>query len=231
MNELRSSDTSIQKVGKIIAKDVGMTAKILQMVNSAFFGLPRHVSSPAQAASLLGLDTVKALVLSVQIFSQFDQTKTHGIQLGDPLEALHGRRGVTAKKIADAADQERKMIDDSLDGRAAARLWKSLCWAANFPEKFSSAMALSRVQRAHPVGGGAGDSGDHTHAEIGAYLMGLWGLPGADRGGTRLSPQPFNMQRRCIHPAHPLSMWQTAWSTEHRRGNRAWRTSESMWGI
>lgn len=40
INELQSSDLSIQKIGQIISKDLGMTAKVLQMVNSAFFGIP-----------------------------------------------------------------------------------------------------------------------------------------------------------------------------------------------
>jgi len=70
MNELRSGEGSVQRVGEIVSKDVGMTAKILQVVNSAFFGVPRHVESPAQAVSLLGLETIKALALSAQVFSQ-----------------------------------------------------------------------------------------------------------------------------------------------------------------
>ena len=55
-----------------MSRDISMTAKLLQLVNSAFFGLRRHVASPGEAVKLLGLDTIKALVLSVQIFSHFD---------------------------------------------------------------------------------------------------------------------------------------------------------------
>jgi DNA-binding NtrC family response regulator len=55
LEELRSRDPSPAKVGKLIAKDMGMTAKTLQLVNSAFFGLRCHVSNPVQAANLLGL--------------------------------------------------------------------------------------------------------------------------------------------------------------------------------
>ena len=50
-----------------------MSAKILQLVNSAFFGLPRHVTSPVKAVQFLGLDTVKALVLAVKVFSMFSR--------------------------------------------------------------------------------------------------------------------------------------------------------------
>jgi HD-like signal output (HDOD) protein len=44
-----------------------MTAKILQVVNSVFFGLPQKISNPQQAVMLLGLEAIKALVLSVNV--------------------------------------------------------------------------------------------------------------------------------------------------------------------
>ena len=75
IEELHSANASIQKLGEIVSKDMGMTAKILQLVNSAFFGLRRHVSSPSQAVSLLGLDTIKSLVLSVHIFTELDSNR------------------------------------------------------------------------------------------------------------------------------------------------------------
>ena len=70
VKELQAPYPSVDKVGDIIAKDLAMSAKILQLVNSAFFGLRQHVSNPAQAAALLGLDLLKSLVLMVHIFTQ-----------------------------------------------------------------------------------------------------------------------------------------------------------------
>ena len=52
-----------------------MTAKILQLANSAYFGLQQHVASPQEAVIYLGFDTIRALVLSMQVFSQFDESK------------------------------------------------------------------------------------------------------------------------------------------------------------
>lgn len=61
--ELHSPDPSPQRVVEIMARDVAMTAKILQLVNSAFFGLFREVTHPAEAVRYLGIQTVKALVI------------------------------------------------------------------------------------------------------------------------------------------------------------------------
>ena len=68
MKEIQSPDSSIKRVATIIEKDMGMSAKILQLVNSAFFGVPRHISSPVQAVTMLGLEMIKALVLSIHVF-------------------------------------------------------------------------------------------------------------------------------------------------------------------
>src|SRR5580658_4320206 len=66
---LRSPETPIAKIGDLIAQDMGMCAKVLQLANSAFFGLSCHISNPRQAVSLIGAENLQALVLSVQVFS------------------------------------------------------------------------------------------------------------------------------------------------------------------
>lgn len=68
--KLRQPEASLDDVGEIISQDIAMTAKILQLVNSSFFGLYQKVESPSRAVKLLGLDTIKALVLGSQIFSE-----------------------------------------------------------------------------------------------------------------------------------------------------------------
>ncbi|MCG8013834.1 MAG: response regulator, partial [Candidatus Thiodiazotropha weberae] len=67
---LQSEDTSLAEIGEIVAKDLGMSTKLLQMVNSAFFGLPQQISSPQHAVTLLGIETVSNLALGAAIFSR-----------------------------------------------------------------------------------------------------------------------------------------------------------------
>src|SRR5690606_17728726 len=71
--ELAKPDASLKSVAAIIARDVAMTAKLLQLVNSAFFGLGRRVTSVEQAVSYLGIDVIRALVLSNAAFTAFDK--------------------------------------------------------------------------------------------------------------------------------------------------------------
>ena len=67
---LQDPDCALNDVARIIEQDLGMCAKVLQLVNSSFFGLPRTIDSPARAVSLLGLDLVRALVLSAGVFTE-----------------------------------------------------------------------------------------------------------------------------------------------------------------
>ena len=59
MEEPQSPEASINRIGQVVSRDVGMTAKVLQLVNSAFFGLQRHVSDPSQAISFYHSDSAK----------------------------------------------------------------------------------------------------------------------------------------------------------------------------
>ena len=61
-------ETSVKDIVRIVERDVGLCAKILQLVNSAFFGLPRKVASLFEAVSYLGTSTIKNVALAVEAF-------------------------------------------------------------------------------------------------------------------------------------------------------------------
>ena len=173
MAELNSQDASIQKAGEIISKDIGMTAKILQLVNSAFFGLPRHVKSPGQAVALLGLETINALVLSIQVFSQFDNKNISN----KFLEQLWGHSmetGTAARALAKSETEDKMLVDNGFLAGLLHDVGK-LVLAASFPEKY--ARALDSVKETNvPLRSAEAETFGTTHAEVGGYLMGLWGL-------------------------------------------------------
>ena len=58
MDEIHSGNASLKKIAKIIGKDMTMVTKILQLVNSAFFGSRTTVSNPEQAVALMGADAL-----------------------------------------------------------------------------------------------------------------------------------------------------------------------------
>ena len=174
VQELRSPDASLRKIGELIEQDVGMTAKLLQVVNSAFFGISRRVSSPAQAASLLGLDTIKALVISVKVFSGFEQSGIPGLQL-ETLWRHSMAVGAIARRISTEEGADPKVTDDAFMAGILHDAGK-LVIAANLPDTFAKIVASSKENGVAPWEAERATLGA-THAEIGAYLLGLWGLP------------------------------------------------------
>ncbi len=172
--KLESPACSVADVGQVIERDMAMTAKVLQLVNSAFFGLGHRISSPAQAVLVLGTETIKSLVLSVGIFSQFttvdylqrdiDQLWNHGIATSR-----------MSQKIAQLGGLDKQTIDDCFTagllhdvGRLILMTQRGFEWKKIGKMAESESIALWDAEY-RVLGCG--------HAELGAYLLGIWGLP------------------------------------------------------
>lgn len=173
VQEMKSPNASVQRVGQIISKDIGMSAKILQLVNSAFFGPRRRVADTTQAASLLGLDVLKSVVLMAQVFSQIGPVGPKGWSM----EALWGHSLLVARcaqAIAHQSKAEKKALDDAFMAGLFHDLGK-LVLAANLPDEYAEALARIEAGEADGLDAERQVFGA-THAEVGAYLLGLWGF-------------------------------------------------------
>lgn len=69
---INDETAGMQDVAKLIAHDAAMTTKVLQIVNSSFFGLRRSITNATDATVMLGLETIKGFVLSQQVFKSFE---------------------------------------------------------------------------------------------------------------------------------------------------------------
>jgi len=174
--ELSCEEPSLARVGRLISADMAMTAKILQLVNSAFFGLRCQVSKASFGVELLGLDNVRALVLSTHIFSKFETDLFQDADLQYMWEHSLAA-GSYAKRIAMLEHGSQRVVDECFTAALLHDAGK-LIMASVSPEKYKGVLQLVR----------AGDKGlveaerevmGCTHAEVGAYLFGLWGLPSA----------------------------------------------------
>jgi HD-like signal output (HDOD) protein len=72
MTMLDDPETSVRDINGIMGKDQTLVAKMLKLVNSAFYAIPKRVTSVSQAISILGFKTVKSIVLSASIIGMFD---------------------------------------------------------------------------------------------------------------------------------------------------------------
>jgi HD-like signal output (HDOD) protein/CheY-like chemotaxis protein len=174
MRELRAPITSIKRIGNIVSRDIGMAAKVLQLVNTAFFGLPQRVSNPAEAAAFLGLDTIRALAITLHIFSHFDQAALQMFGI-DILWDHSLVTGALARRIAMAESEDCTIIDNTSVAGFLHDIGKLLL-VAGFPEKYQQVIDMAAQDNRDPLEVEIETFGA-THADISAYLLALWGLP------------------------------------------------------
>lgn len=170
---MRQPGTSLKQVGEVIARDFGMSMKILQLVNSAFFGLKRNVASAVEATSLLGMDTIQALVLSVQAFSKLQADQMRGLSV----EALWDNC-MTVSALAKCIALRQKLTPMQAEEAFIAGMMHDagrLVLATRVPDQYAE---VARLQHDEALSTCEAESRvlGTTHAEVGAYLLGLWGI-------------------------------------------------------
>ncbi len=171
---LDNPELSSRELGDIIAQDVAMTAKILQIANSAFFGLYRYVASPAEAAVYLGVDTIRALALSTGAFSALETSGLAQSLIGQ-LQHHSTMTGIVANAIGKAENLPKKSCDSAMVGGLLHDVGK-LVLAANCPQEYE--VVLNTVKKdGVPCFEVERQMFGATHADIGAYLLYLWALP------------------------------------------------------
>lgn len=171
-NEIKSPDTSLQKIGEIISRDPAMTAKILQMVNSAFFSLPQKITDPHQAVILLGIDNLRALLLYTHLFSILKE-KPLSLVLMQDLWKHSLLVGSVAKEIAQTEWQNQQLAQTAFSAGILHDIGKLILlqigdyWS--MAKKWTNHDWRHCIEMEYEVLG-------TSHAEVGAYLLGLWGI-------------------------------------------------------
>ena len=222
MKELSTDDSSIETVAATIAKDPSMTAKMLQIVNSAALGLSRKIGNPFEAVQFLGMGTVRSLVLSAHIFLCFERNNLKGFPMTRLWE--HGMKtGRLACLITQVEDAEPGAVEDAYTAGMLHDVGK-LMLAHSLPEQFESALTLSAKQKI-PLHEAELEIFGATHAGIAAYLLGLWGLPApiVDAVAFHHAPRRSELQEfsplTSVHVADVLEHELTQTQSEDRWSN------------
>ena len=167
MRAMSLQDASVQMIARIVRRDPAMCAKILQLVNSACFGPSRSIASIDQAVVYLGMELIKNLALMVHVFGDTKEVRA----AGPSLEFLQEHALLTARVAS------RLLPKQAQDIFAAALLHDIgyIILARCAPDGFKAIVENGRDGR--PTQEIEKEVLGVTHAEVGAYLLGLWGLP------------------------------------------------------
>jgi HD-like signal output (HDOD) protein/CheY-like chemotaxis protein len=171
---LQNPNASLPDVGKVVSKDLGMTATLLKLVSSAFFGLSKPVSTVERAVSFIGLDTLITLVLAQGIFKEAPSINLAGFSIERLWQHSLETAGA-ARLIATQEGLDKTAVDDAFLAGMLHDIGK-LVLAQTMPQSYGEVI--------QNTGTGYASTAEQellltTHADVGAYLLGLWGLTDA----------------------------------------------------
>ena len=165
---------SIKEIAAIIKKDLAMTVKILQLVNSPFFGIKPRVENIYHAIGLIGVDILRSLVLTLEIFSKFQVKSPLKAELKEIFNHSSDVAGF-ARLIAMEITQDKVIANDSYLAGLLHDVGKLIILAefsADYCRIKQRLKDLKKMSRQVEQDILAVD-----HSQLGAYLLGLWGLP------------------------------------------------------
>lgn len=197
IEKLKDPETTIEDVARVVSRDIGMTAQILKLVNSAYFGLQQRVAGLDEAVSFLGLNTIKTLVLCINAFSQYDGVKIAGLTM-ESLWQHSLAVAAAAKKIAQMESEDRGLEEESFVSGMLHDTGR-LILASNYADLYAQTIELAQREKwelSHAEAQVFGVS----HAAVGGYLLGLWGLPVPVVEAIALHHQPSDSSGRAVCP-------------------------------
>jgi HD-like signal output (HDOD) protein len=160
----------ISAIARIVEEDAAMSAKVLQLVNSSYFGLPLGVTSVRRAVLHLGLELIKGLALTAHVFSTLEMSRVQGFSL----DALQ-EHSLRAARLAKSFLRPNEGAEQAFTAALVHDLGRVIV-ALGFPDRMRELMRVAG-ESSRPWHEVEKELFGVTHAEVGAYLLGVWGLP------------------------------------------------------
>ncbi len=170
---IQDPDASASEITRIVGEDPALSMKVLRIANSPFFGFPRQITEVQRAVVLLGLNTVKGLVLSLSLTKIFPAERTH------PFFEMEGFWKHSMGCAHAARILATRKGFESPDAAFTAGLLHDvgkLVLLTRCPEDFLQAVQVAHDQQVSLREAEEARLGI-THDQVGAMLAERWGLP------------------------------------------------------
>jgi HD-like signal output (HDOD) protein len=214
---LRDPEASLDEVSTKAAQDPAMSAKLLQLANSAALGLRHKVINVEEAIGYLGLEMTRSLVLLAHTFSYCNRSRGTNARV-DRLWKHSLQAGSLARRLAREERSSRELGDEAFLAGLLHDIGE-LLFLVNLPREYQTVLERAR-DTGIPVWQAEFDHFGATHAELGAELMAIWNLPMCVVEALALHHHPSKLLSSdfgalaAVHVADALEQEMTA-SQEH----------------
>ena len=188
---LRDENAGVRNLAEVITKDQAFTARILKIVNSAYYGLAQKVTTVTRAVSVLGFDTIKSLALTLYTFGTLGEEKNDVITVGQLWEHSLGC-AVGSRRIA--AQGGRESSEEAFVAGLLHDMGKALFYQY-FREEFIEAVRIVEKE-----GISLSEAEIRTlgtdHAAAGEVWAAKWNLPPVIQYAIRYHHQPLEVPEK-----------------------------------
>ena len=210
---MQSSTTSVADVARVVTRDPGLSAKLLQLINSAYFGTGQLTTSIQQAVALLGIDRLRYIALTASVFASPDDEAAAAAELPDSAS-----RVITLQEIQSMA------VQTALVARSFAEpAMRDEVYAAALLHDVGMIVLAMRCRGSFGAYSERVRAGEDrlaleqelfgvTHSDVGARLLAIWGLPSALVDAVQFhhdpgsAPEARRQIASIVHVADALTM-------------------------
>lgn len=163
---LGQESSSLSALADVLQRDAALTAKVLRLANSAYYGLPRPVSEVRTACIVLGFDTIRALAVGVSVLDALSRSVGAVLDLG-----VFWRHSVGVATAAQALARRTHLDVGTAFCAGVLHDVGKLVLATLAPDGWK------RVHQAGGTGNVEVAEFGASHAEVGAWLGSRWHFP------------------------------------------------------
>ncbi len=187
IDSINNPDANIQEIANLISSDIGLTTKILRLVNSSYFGLSTKVATITHSLNILGLSPLSTLVLASEIISKFKDIPENFVTT-ESFWSHSVASGIAARqicKLKNLANEELLYVAGMIHDIGSLLIFKE------YPEEAKKALTQCNEWGINLVNAEKKALG-FDHAQVGGALMEKWKLPEIIQETTQYHHLPLN---------------------------------------
>lgn len=182
-----SSKTNAADVGQIIEQDQALTAKVLRLVNSAFYGFPGQIKTVQHAVVIIGFNKVKTVVMAASLFDLTKGRSGNCIDIRNFwLHALS--TAITAKVVVRRFDSG--VLPDDAFVAGLIHSIGIMIMDQMIPDQYRMVRLVCDQEKSTLLEAEKSVLG-FTHAQAGEWVAEKWRLPPLLRNSIRYYPKPL----------------------------------------